>query len=360
MEEYFVVIKVLFKNVNLIDYEGGEIIPKPITDAFNDYIAKLVNNISQSDSLQLYNVIDQSTQVINLVIGSIAKLNNGDSEDLIVNNVQAIAQRLLNKEIVIQEKIQQMGVNIKKGSLMQAILKSVDEIEPNDIEYLYMLTKVEHNEFIDEESYNLQRGFPIDKITLWKSCLIHIKIINDIPTISDIKIFLDNKATYWTKDFLEVEPIIKDEQNTKRLFTAIQKVLTDYVYKESQHDYFLLRNNLIGYMRKSDLIVYNDMIKSIFKSDITEELSTDIKDKVFTKLETLPETHHFDRQFTCVNSAIGARIIKKSYNLSDDIDLIIKKDIEGDIKNSISAGEEQGKKFIKIYTINSEAYNTFK
>lgn len=352
-------IYVLFKDVYLIDYNANSITRKPITDEFNDYVTKLANEISSNINLQYFKIRDISTQVISLVLDSIQRLVSGNAIENIADNVKSIANRLLEKEVKKQEQIAHMGINVKKGSLLQAILKNEDSVN-NENEYLYVLTKVEHNDFIDEESYNIKRGFPVDKINLWKSCMIHIAVDEHQKVcICDIKIFLDNPATYWHDDFLEVDTIRKDDQNTKKLFRAVQRVLQKKVFNESNHDYFMLRNGLITYMRRTNLLDYSELIDTVFTKYQCEELSDSTKESLISSLMKLPESHGFDRQFNCVHTAIGARITKKTYDLSEDIELVIKRDIVN-AENIISAGDENGKKFVKIYTDNKEVYNTFK
>lgn len=352
-------VNVLFKDVYLIDYTTKSIIRKPITDEFNDYVTKLVTEISGNVNLQYFRIRDISTQVISLVLNSTNKVISNNYMEDVAANVKSIAKRLLDKEVSKQEQIEQMGRNIKKGSLLQAIMRSEDEAT-HEIEYLYMMTKVEHNAYIDEESYNLKRGFQVEKVSLWKSCLIHVSVdeSNNVH-IGDIKVFLDNPATYWHDEFLEFDPIRKDEQNTKTLFRSVENVLRKKVFKESNHDYFMLRNNLIGYMRRTPHMDYETMVDTVFRNYPCEEISVATKSSLITALEQLPDANKFDRRFNCVNTAIGARIIKKTYSLTDDIDLIIKNTIVN-TGNIITAGDESGKKYVKIYTNDEEAYKTFK
>ncbi len=347
-------INVLFKDVYLIDYDEKLSTRKPITDEFNDYVTKLANEISNNNNLQYFIIRDPNTQVISLVLDSTQRLINSDTEE-IADNMRSIAQRLLEKEIDKQDQISHMGINVKKGSLLQAILLSNDGLET---EYLYMLTKVEHNDFFDEESYNIKRGFPVDRINLWKSCLIHLSIENERVSIGEIKVFLDNPANYWHNDFLEINPLRKDDENTKKLFRAVDKVLHSKIFDESNHEYFMLRNNLIGYLRRTEQLDYSDLVTTLFRDYDYEELSPKTKKEVIDALNELPEKCSFDRKFICIHSAIKARIIKKTYDLTEDIDLVIKKDLEN--VDIVSSGEDSGKKYVKIYTENREVYNTFR
>ncbi|EGD46259.1 hypothetical protein Cpap_0871 [Ruminiclostridium papyrosolvens DSM 2782] len=350
---------VLFKDAYLIDYTSHSILRKPITDEFNDYVTELVNEISKNVNLQYFQIRDMSTQVISRVLDSIDRVIANNGLEMILENIKTIANRLLEKEIHKQEQISQMGRNIKKGSLLQAIIKRDDE-ETGEYEYLYMLTKVEHNAYIDEESFNLKRGFQVEKVSLWKSCLIHV--VQDTSKnlqIGDIKVFLDNPATYWHNDFLEVDPIRKDEFNTKTLFRSVEHVLRKKIFSQSNHDYFMLRNNLIGYMRRTPYIDYGILVDTVFKSYPCEEITEDVKNTLITTLEKLPDSNKFDRQFNCVNTAIGAKIIKKSFNLTDDIELIIKNALNN-AENIITAGDESGRRYVKIYTNDDETYRTFK
>lgn len=343
---------VLYKDVHIIDYEENRIIHKNVTDDLNGYIINLVKRIEDSNRLQFFKTEDETKQVISNIKSIVSNLEEGNTQN-IPNRVISIANRLLEKEIEAQKKVERLGVNVKRGSLLQTIF--YDNIKE---EYNYLITKTEHNKYMEETEFSIQSGFKIDNESLWKSCLVQINKEDSHFKIGDIKVYLDNNATYWHKDFLEVVPLRKDQQNTKQLFSYVERILKKDIYKESKQDYFVLRNSLINYIRSKDLIDYHNLVEDIFEAYKCEELCDESKDKLIKDLIELPNKDKFDIQFKPDPSALNVRIIKQTYELSEDIELVIK-DSTNIIDNISSESDILGNKYIKIKTNNIDAYETF-
>lgn len=344
-------VMVLYKNVHIVNYEENEIIPKDVTDDLNGYIISLVKSIEESNRLQYYKTEDETKQVINNIISIVRNLEEGKTEN-IPNQMKSIAKRLLDKEVEVQKKIERLNTNVKKGSLLQTIF-----FDSSKEEYNYLLTKTEHTKYMEETEFSVQSGFKIDEKNLWKSCLVQIIKDDNNLRIGDIRVYLDNSATYWHKDFLELDPIREDQQNTKQLFSNIERLLKKNVYSESKHDYIVLRNSLINYIRSKEQIDYYNLIEDIFENYKCEDIDIKIKDKFINDLRELPNKNKFDIQFSADPSALNVRVIKQTYELTDDIELIIK-DTTG-IDNITSDEDNFGNKYIKIKTNNMDAYETF-
>ena len=62
-----------------------------------------------------------------------------------------------------------------------------------------------------------------------------------------------NISSFWFDSFLELKPISNNEKNTKTAFLKIDAFINRQVTKISKADGTELRNNLIGYMRTSDV-----------------------------------------------------------------------------------------------------------
>lgn len=342
-----------FKYVCIVDYDKPNIENRDVTDDMNGYILDLYNIIEDSDKLQFFTVKDKTMQVINNVINIIKDLHNGDTEG-ISSMMDSISNRLREKESDAQKKVEKMGIDVKKGSLLQAVFK-----EPLVNEYEYLISKTEHNRFMEEEKFNIREGFNIDKKNLWKSCMLRCAINDDGEVdIIEIKIYLDNSAKYWTEDFLEIEELRDNQQNTQQFFRNVERVLKRNVYNHSKEDYHVLRSSIIEYIRSSNQIDYPEIINDKFKKYKYTGLNNDQKTKLITKLNELQEKKFFDTQFEPDSSALSVRIIKETYKLTNDIDLIVK-DINSE--NKIEAYEDDfGKKYVKIETDNEDIYNRYK
>jgi hypothetical protein len=347
---------VLYKDVNIIDLDDKDIETVSITDDLNGFILSLVDRINESNKLQYYKSIDENKHVIKLIKEIILSIHTKTNEDMITEKMNSISKRLLEVELATQEKIERLNVKMRKGCLLQTVYFNTENEE-----YLYLLTKTDFKKVMVEETFSIKNAFETEKKELWRSCLVHLSLENGKVQVGDIKIFLDSTATHWHENFLELEPILKNEQNTKLLFVKVDEVINNIVSPNSKHEYFVLRNNLIGYMRRNTLIDYSDLMDKVFINYEGEYLQSEVKDNLLRQLEGLPEKKGFSRQFTCEKSAIKARLIKKTYELSDGIDLVIKDRIKNlDNSNDIySTNDGLGNKYIVIKTNNKDAYETF-
>lgn len=342
----------LYKYVCIVDYEKPEIENRIVTDDLNGYILNLYNVIEDSDKLQFYKEKDLTTQVLSNVLKIVEKLYNDDTEGISLM-MDSISNRLRDKEEEAQRKINHMGVEVKKGSLLQAVFKN-----PSYDEYEYLISKTEHNKYMDEKSYNIEEGFNVDEKNLWKSCLIRCAVKEDKVEIKEIRIYLDNTAKYWAREFLELEELRDDQQNTQQFFREVERVLKKDVYKHSKEDYHVLRTSIIEHIRSTDQIDYPKIIENKFENYQYVELDERQKLKLIDDLKELPNKKTFDTQFEPDPSALSVRITKQSYKLTNDIELIIK-DINSDDK--IVAFEDTiGKKYVKIETDNEDIFNRYK
>ena len=205
--------------INIINYDQNKIEERDISEGFNDYIEELVSYFKSNESTRAYKSRSLNTEVVSSVLGIV---KNQDEFDNLNEN---ISRRLLKEEIKVQQKISSMGVSVQKGSLIQALL--IDDID----EYIYVIAKVEHEEFVDDKDYSFKSGFSKDKQKIWKTCIF--ESINQNESFINSKIFLNNVAKYWTDDFLELDEIRNDENNTKNAFKSVDALLKRDVNKYS-------------------------------------------------------------------------------------------------------------------------------
>ena len=203
----------LFKSVHKIDYDAESFVEVEIQPNFDDFVTGLLININENVVNKAYIPASQSTQVVNDVKNILSLIEFSEIEyDELKLRVKAyaddIAQRLLDKEKLKQEQIYHMGQNVKKGSLIQAVIKEGERIS-------YLLAKVEHSSFVDDLDFSFKSGFSSEQKKIWKTCIFNCTIENENITIKDAKIYVNNGSKYWANDFLELKEVSTDSENTK-------------------------------------------------------------------------------------------------------------------------------------------------
>lgn len=349
-------IKILEKAVYVLNHDDEKLELREPPKEFDEYINSLVMYINENQTIRMYKKRSENTQIISSV-RNIVELNTEDKEDYkerqkkISAKIEDNAKRLFRIEQNTQEIINRLDRKIKKGSLVQVLCYNEDE----DI-YEFLIAKVEHNEFWDGKDFNKRSGFLIENNRLWKSCLF--KIQKENFEIIEAKIFLDNPAKYWHDDFLELDPMNDDEENTSKAFKAIDNILTKKIKRESPSDYLYLRNGVICYFKNNDLFDYDSLMESVFYNYESENICRDNFDAFLKTLKDLPNDK-FERQFNVVKKAIKARV-RKIYHVNDDIELKINDGID-EIKNIIKSYKDgyTGEKYIRIKTTNDETFKSF-
>lgn len=342
-------MEIISRSINIIDYENQIVSNRDIPETFNNFVIELIGYISENNRIREYKTSSNSTEVITCVQNI---LTYKDSQEIFSEKSKIIANRLLMKEVNIQEKIEKMNISVKKGSLIQSLLFN-DETET----YLYLLAKVEHSEFVDDMDFSFKTGFSKSKKTIWKTCLI------DLPDTGleeyNAKIYVDNKAQYWSKEFLEMIELQTDETNTLRAFTEIDKVLNRNIKNDYPGDNLIIRNAFISYFRNHDHIDFVEMVDEVLGQYVPQDMTKDVLKKVTQKIVELPENKKFDLQFNSVPQTLTARI-KKVYNVYSGIQLKLLKSHDN-IKEIITAHQdEDGKRYINILTDDNETFNSFK
>jgi len=325
-----------------INLESDDIPTTSIEDEVDlyDYIEDLVDGIAGAKNTREYKFRSESTEVHDAV----KKIINGKDFS---NSTQIIAARLLIEEKSAQEKIEHMKKKIQKGSLLQSYVGLGDK------DYIF-ITKIDHNAFLDEVDLKKRVGLPFEKKVL-KSCLIEIQD----SEIQKVLVY-DTKAkisVYWWSNFLELQELTSNEQNTRNAFDAIDRHLNRAVKKKCPADHLFLRNALIGYFRTHAEFDFDGMIEYIIGVFRPDDSEFDIE-KLKANLNKLPEKKNFDRKFSIAAGEITARKTKQVIQLHENIDLNIKtaiEDLEEIIKPVIY---DDGKKYLTIQS--DQGYDQFK
>lgn len=342
-------MKIIYNSIRIIDYANENVYNRDTPETFNEYVVDLINHINSNINVRAYKTSSNSTEIISCVLDI---LHNEDDVEYVMHKNDVIAQRLLRKEKEAQSRVSNMNINVKKGSLIQALI--FDEIRDA---YLYLLAKVEHSDFIDDYDYSFKTGFSKDKKTIWKSCLFDL--FNPGADIFDAKVYSDTKAKYWSHKFLELEEVISDETNTVNAFKAIEGVLNRSVKNESKQDYIIIRNAFISYMKSNEHIDYNNMIDDVVGNYVPCEIDEAKLNDLKTKLYDLPTKRKFDYQFTSVPKAINARI-GKVYKVNIGIEVKITDSVPN-LRDTIKAFQtSDGNRYLQIKTTDIDTYESFK
>lgn len=347
---------IIYKSFHNIDVSSGMLIRKDIPEDFNTFVDEYIRFATQNDSIKLYTIYDNNTTVVNCINGIVTTtlssviLTEEQKEEL-DSYSHSIADKLLREEQQAQERIAATGKQIKKGSLIQALVKNDAD------EYMYIIAKVEHSEWYDGESLQKNFGFPSEKKNVWKSAVFPI-LIDEEVAFDTVRVYTDNDAKYWAIRFLELAEERSDQTNTSAAFNAIEMELKRKVKKHSERDYYNLRNTLIHTLKTPRQVNYSEFVDLLVSDYQPDEPTLDMAQLKNTLLE-LPDKKNFDRQFNTVPDAIKKRRRLK-FPVTVGIELSISEDTENYRDSIIAKTDDQGARFLKISCRENSTYELFR
>ena len=340
-------MKVITQAIRVIDYENDRVLARDIMPNFNEYIEQLIDYINNNTSVREYKTHSVNTEVIAEVLSII---RNQANVDVIKQNIDQIALRLLRKEKEANERISQLDTNVQKGSLILALLEDESNI-------LFLLAKVEHTDFFDDTDYSVKSGFSKDTKKIWKTCLFEIDDLNALEF--GARIYSDTVAKYWWNDFLELEELKSDEYNTKTAFRSIEMTLNRNIKQVAPHDHMIIRNAMYLYFNRVEHFDYGEMLDQTIRNYVPDDMTEEVKTRLLEKLEVLPQERRFDRQFSPVPSTIKSKM-KKTYEVYNGIQIRIPGGME-ELKDIIwSQQDSDGKQYLKIRLNDEITYRIFK
>lgn len=256
-----------------------------------------------------------------------------------------IANRLLNKETNTQERIEHLGKEIQKGML---IISFVDMNLSEGIEKKIIISKADYDEFIEETTGNLKTGLATKK-KIYKAFIANISLINGVEGITKISTYDTNTtmATYWWKEFLELEVVRKNDINTRNAFDSIEKEILSPLQRNYKQDYLHLWNLTLGYFRlegEFNIDHYRDEIISRYQPFDTSLSVSELR----TKCNNLPDRGNFDRRFDKDIKGIKGKKLKKTLSLTNEIDLVIKDSVANMQEVLQGYINDAGEKFLMI------------
>jgi hypothetical protein len=278
--------------------------------------------------------------------GEVGKLVKGLSTTKFKEFSEGLSERLLNLEVNVQTQLGKF-TTLRSGSLFCCHFQ-LDE------KACLLIVKVDHADFINETTFIKDTGLPAKHRA--QKCAI-FELING--ALAETVIIIDSAPAvteYWWKDFLTLTALSSPQINTLRAFTAVEGLLAAKVKPKSKSDYWTLRNALVGYFTTRPQCSYPDMVNELFSAYKPDNPDVSMPEFIVAaNLLPSKKIDGFDTHFDLTPSVINAKI-KRQIKLSHNVDLRITGEVE-DIKNFFSTGEENGRKFLKIYS--EEGYNAF-
>ena len=267
------------------------------------YIPVDTNRTVLRSILELYGYYHQNSEI-------------KQDDAILAKLTDTIALKLFSVEKDVQQKIAQL-TNVQRGSIVQAMVK--ENIDAST--YKYVIAKVEHSEWIDSETFEMNLGFPEKNKKVWKSAVFTIQDGDIGPFFTEIDVYVDNHAKYWADDFLELKEARTDGDNTKRVLYVFEKALKP-VKAESLGDYYYLRNTVVHELQTSKMINFPDMVNDLLENYHPSVDTIDTK-KIKENLLKDGEKGNFDTQFHSDPDSIKKNG-KIKISISPAIDLEIK------------------------------------
>lgn len=280
-------------------------------------------------------------------------LNKLISQHEVEGTCLKIAERLLKEETNTQERIEHLGKEIQKGMLM---ISYADMEVSTGIEKKIVISKADYDEFIEETTGNLKTGLATKK-KIYKAFIANVSLVDGVERITKISTYDTNAkmATYWWKDFLELEVVRKNDINTKNAFDAIEKEILNPIQKNYKQDYLHLWNLTLGYFRlqgEFNLDHYRDEIIGRYQPFDTKLSISDLQ----AKCNDLQKRGDFDRRFEKNIKGIKGKKLKKTLTLTNEIDLVIK-DCVANMQEILQGyTNDAGEKFLMIKSIKGFEY----
>lgn len=352
-----------------VDVESNSVVKQSsgqLDANIKNYITEHLVNINNEEDIRKYSIKqNQFTQVLNCM----NQILQADSNESKFEYAQQIADRLLEKEVEAQAKINHLNNELQKGGLIITHFANASE-------KYFVITKVHFIDVRMESNFEKGKATP-EKEHMLKTVIIPINNNSlTYTTQENYALVTDSTkskgslaATFWWKEFLELNVIITDEDNTNKAFNKIDGYLRKKFFDQDyKMDYFSSRNSLISYMKSSPSFTFNTAIDSImgdfstldYISTLTDESKEAEKAKIIEEIKKLNKNKNdeiiFDSNFAIDKKAIKAKI-KKVIKLDTSISLTLDDEIDN-LRDKIVAETDAKGKHIKIYS--EQGYNEFK
>lgn len=326
-----------------IDHENNNVQDEPLHNEGNvrDYVMDIIGQITDNAGERRYKFKDGEL-TMKTWIGDI--VNNNDRDDRAMD----IARRLLEKEDAAQQRYHNI-TDIQKGILLITYCKMTET------EYKMVICKADYTEFIEETTGEKKNGLPTKK-KIFKSFAANITVNAGAYGFGNMVSFDVNakQSKYWFDEFLDLKALHDDSENTEKAFSYLKSKILEPVRRKSKSDYLVLWNSTVAYMRSEgefSMDHYADNILAVYHPEV-EDLDMN---ELARKAKALPRQHDFDSRFQKVPSKINAKL-KNPIKLTNDIELVLKKDIPHLSRTIKPHEEEDGTKYIMIQSEDGYKY----
>ena len=324
-----------------IDHFENKIMPiESINESqeLHEYVSYLLHDIQVKKNKRSFVFRSSTTEVRR----AMDLMLNGDFQ----KGSEINADRLLFIEKVAQEKYSKL-TEIQKGILFQALIE-------DDGVYKIVITKADHNDYLDESDLVKHKGLPWKK-KVFKAIAVNCpsKKILEEPFVLDTN---TKMAKYWWQDYLELRERFTDSYNTETSLDVFDRKILNSIKKQYPADHTVLRNSVIGYFRSNQQFELTDFVDSVFLKYSPIDFQLPVS-RLREKILSLPDKYNFDTSFVIQKESINKRKVENKIPLTDTIDLVIKDHISDLVKIIKAEKDSQGYKYIKIRT--EEGYRRF-
>lgn len=340
---FYITMEIKYLKLIKIDHENNNVQYEPLHEEGNvrDYVMDIIGQITDNAGERRFKFKDGELTMKTWFSDIV---NDNDRDERAMD----IARRLLEKEDAAQQRYHYI-TDIQKGILLITYCKMTET------EYKMVICKADYTEFIEETTGEKKKGLPTKK-KIFKSFAANVTVNAGTYSFGDMVTFDVNakQSKYWFDEFLDLKALHDDNENTERAFSYMKSKILNPVMKKSKSDYLVLWNMTVAYMRcegEFSMDHYADNILAVYHPE-AEGLDMI---ELARKARALPQQYDFDSRFQKVPSKIKAKI-KNEIKLTDDIELVLKKDIPH-LSRTIKAHEEDdGSKYIMILSEDGYKY----
>lgn len=268
----------------------------------------------------------------------------------ITDTCNFLARRLKECEDAVRPDAEQMGVQMQKGMLVMFLAE-------DDNGKKIVLAKADSTAIIEDGSGDRKEGVDENR-KVFKVFVANVgQDENGQPSFTNL-INIDSntkQSVFWWRDFLLLDEIRKDNENTKKAIDALTTEVINPVKKKNKQDYVQLRSLIYSYFKTDDEFDIEELAfeKIARYVPVSPEVNVEeLRDKALS----LPSIAEFDTKFNKDAKEIDKKY-KRVVRLSDTMELVLKAPIP-EVMGDITLIEENGNKYLKIKTQDGHDYFT--
>lgn len=338
----------IFKIDNLLD-EPTCVHTKP--ENLNEYAENLIVENSNRKNKRAYVYKDEKGIVSTQLEVFCDLIRNGEDFSRIEEGFFELCNFLSKKLLQTQKNFKERypGINEpKKGSLICFLNK----------DYQLLISKVDHEGYLNENNYDKETGLPEEKPSQ-KSAFFKLNMNKGEVSIQNIIVSDTNPSisVFWYDDFLELTELNQDEKLTTQAFNWIQRFISNNVANVSETDSIELKNNSIGYFSTSESFNIEEASKYIFGSYTPNNSSLKIKD-IKENFENQGVNNLKDTSFSIKRDKIISKM-KRTYPITDNIELRLLGEVNNMRNKIFSEKTKKGGYILLITDISEEVYLRF-